>query len=87
MPCIRARSASIWPTLAAAAQFPPYLISPMAFELVPALQRAGVAFRATDIDPLAQRPVIQDVLTLLKALLNPADRISWLALLRAPLKP
>jgi ATP-dependent helicase/nuclease subunit A len=53
--------------------------------LVPALQRAGIAFRATDIDPLAQRAAIQDILALLKALLNPADRIAWLALLRSPL--
>ncbi|HSB97399.1 MAG TPA: UvrD-helicase domain-containing protein, partial [Spongiibacteraceae bacterium] len=53
--------------------------------LVPALQRAGIAFRATDIDPLAQRATIQDILALLKALLNPADRIAWLALLRSPL--
>ncbi len=53
--------------------------------LVPALQRAGIVFRATDIDPLAQRTTIQDILSLLKALLNPADRIAWLALLRSPL--
>jgi ATP-dependent exoDNAse (exonuclease V) beta subunit len=54
-------------------------------EIVPALTRAGIAFRATDIDPLAQRATIQDILALLKALLNPADRIAWLALLRSPL--
>ena len=53
--------------------------------IVPALQRAGIAWRATDIDPLAQRAAILDLLALLKALLNPADRISWLALLRSPL--
>lgn len=53
--------------------------------IVPALQRAGIEFRATDIDPLAQRATIQDILALLKALLNPADRIAWLALLRSPL--
>jgi len=53
--------------------------------IVPALQRAGIRWRATDIDPLARRAAIQDALALLKALLNPADRISWLALLRSPL--
>ena len=53
--------------------------------IVPALQRAGIAFRATDIDPLAQRAHVRDLLVLLKALLNPADRIAWLALLRSPL--
>jgi ATP-dependent helicase/nuclease subunit A len=53
--------------------------------IVPALQRAGIAFRATDIDPLMQRAHVQDLLALLKALLNPADRIAWLAVLRSPL--
>ncbi|MFT3931281.1 MAG: UvrD-helicase domain-containing protein [Spongiibacteraceae bacterium] len=53
--------------------------------IVPALQRAGIAFRATDIDPLVQRAHVQDLLALLKALLNPADRVAWLALLRSPL--
>lgn len=53
--------------------------------IVPALQRARIAFRATDIDPLTQRAHVQDLLALLKALLNPADRIAWLALLRSPL--
>ena len=58
---------------------------PHLYAIVPALQRAGIAFRATDIDPLAQRAHVQDLLALLKALLNPADRIAWLALLRSPL--
>ncbi|HEY3698316.1 MAG TPA: UvrD-helicase domain-containing protein, partial [Spongiibacteraceae bacterium] len=58
---------------------------PHLYAIVPALQRAGILFRATDIDPLAQRAHVQDALILLKALLNPADRIAWLALLRAPL--
>lgn len=53
--------------------------------IVPALARAGIRWRAADIDPLAQRAAVQDLLALLKALLNPADRISWLALLRSPL--
>ena len=53
--------------------------------IVPALQRADIAFRATDIDPLAQRAHVRDLLVLFKALMNPADRIAWLALLRSPL--
>lgn len=53
--------------------------------IVPALQRANIAFRATDIDPLAQRAHVQDLLTLLRVLLDGVDPISLLALLRSPL--
>ncbi len=53
--------------------------------IVPALAAAGIDWRATEIDPLQQRAPIRDLLALLKALTNPADRISWLALLRSPL--
>jgi len=52
--------------------------------IVPALQRAGLRFRAVDIEPLGARPPIQDLLALTRALLHPADRIAWLAVLRAP---
>ena len=52
--------------------------------IVPALKAANISFRAVDIDPLKERPVVQDLLTLTRALLHPADRIAWLALLRAP---
>ncbi|MDH3998277.1 MAG: UvrD-helicase domain-containing protein [Desulfuromonadales bacterium] len=44
----------------------------------------GVRFQAQEIDALAERPVVQDLLTLTRALLHPGDRIAWLALLRAP---
>ncbi len=54
-------------------------------QIVPALAEAGIDWRATDIDPLQQRRPIRDLLMLLKALTNPADRVSWLALLRSPL--
>lgn len=53
--------------------------------LIPALDRADIAWRASDIDPLGHRAAVQDLLSLCRALLNPADRISWLALLRSPL--
>lgn len=53
--------------------------------ILPALDRAGIPWQASDIDPLARRAAVQDLLSLCRALLNPADRISWLALLRSPL--
>jgi ATP-dependent exoDNAse (exonuclease V) beta subunit len=52
--------------------------------ILPALKAANLTFRALDIEPLATRPVIQDLLALTRALLHPADRIAWLAILRAP---
>ena len=52
--------------------------------LVNALKRAGLAYQAQDIDPLSDRPVVQDLLSLARALQHPADRVAWLAVLRAP---
>jgi ATP-dependent exoDNAse (exonuclease V) beta subunit len=51
--------------------------------IVPALKSAGIRFQAVDIDPLKNRPVVQDLLALTRALLHPADGIAWLSLLRA----
>ncbi|MFQ5658822.1 MAG: UvrD-helicase domain-containing protein [Gammaproteobacteria bacterium] len=52
--------------------------------IIPCLQRAGMRFRAVDIEELGQRTVIQDLLALGFALNHFADRIAWLAVLRAP---
>ncbi len=41
-------------------------------------------FKAIDIDPLGERPEVLDALALTRALLHPADRIAWLAVLHAP---
>ncbi len=48
------------------------------------LEAKGLAVHAVEIDPLDEHPVVQDLLGLTRALLHPADRIAWLALLRAP---
>ncbi len=53
-------------------------------EIIPELKRAGLRIKALDVEPLAKRPVIIDLMALTRALLHPADRISWLAILRAP---
>jgi ATP-dependent helicase/nuclease subunit A len=53
-------------------------------KIIPALKKAKIPYRAIDIDPLASRQHIQDLLSLTCALLHPADRIAWLAVLRSP---
>ncbi|OGT65938.1 MAG: hypothetical protein A3I13_02555 [Gammaproteobacteria bacterium RIFCSPLOWO2_02_FULL_47_50] len=53
-------------------------------EIVPKFKADGLRFRAVEIEPLGQRPAIQDLLALTVALNNFADRIAWLAILRAP---
>jgi len=52
--------------------------------IMQALDEAGIAFRAVDILPLSERPEIRLLRALMRALLHPADRESWAALLRAP---
>ena len=53
-------------------------------EIVPQLKAAGIAFRAIEIEGLAHRPVVQDLLALTRAFSHPADRTAWLSVLRAP---
>lgn len=52
--------------------------------IIPALKAANLSYNAVELETLNESIVIQDLLALTKALLNPADRISWLAILRAP---
>lgn len=52
--------------------------------LLPRLRAAGIPWRATDIDPLATRPVVQDLLSLATAMADGGDRLAWFAVLRAP---
>ena len=53
-------------------------------QIAPRLKDAGLRFQAIEIEQLGHRPVVQDLLALTRALVHPADRIAWLALLRAP---
>jgi len=53
-------------------------------EILPALDEAGARYSGIDIKRLDWDPVVQDLLTLTRALSRPADRVAWLGLLRAP---
>jgi len=53
-------------------------------EILAALQQAGHRWQANEIDPLNNRMPVIDLMSLTRALLSPADRIAWLAVLRAP---
>lgn len=53
-------------------------------EILPALRNHQLDWQATDIDPLSSAMPVIDLVSLTRALLNPADRIAWLSILRAP---
>jgi ATP-dependent exoDNAse (exonuclease V) beta subunit len=53
-------------------------------EILPALRSAGIAFAAVDLDRMADRQIILDLVSLTHALIQPDDRLAWLALLRTP---
>ncbi|MFC7781755.1 UvrD-helicase domain-containing protein [Legionella taurinensis] len=53
-------------------------------EIVSLLSRKNIPFQGVEIQQLTALPHIQDIASLTKALLYPADRIAWLALLRSP---
>lgn len=53
-------------------------------ELKQVRNTASIPFRAVNIESLDERPEILDLFALTRALLHPADRVAWLAILRAP---
>jgi ATP-dependent helicase/nuclease subunit A len=52
--------------------------------IAPGLKAAGQRFQAVEIERLIERPVIQDLMALTRAISHPADRTAWMASLRAP---
>lgn len=53
-------------------------------DIIPQLKQFNIPFQAVEIDALAHLPFIQDLYSLASALNHFADRIAWLAVLRAP---
>ncbi|MFV1983607.1 MAG: UvrD-helicase domain-containing protein [Thiohalomonadales bacterium] len=53
-------------------------------EIISLLNKKMIPYQAVEINVLNTQPVVQDLLSLTKSMLHLADRISWLALLRAP---
>jgi ATP-dependent exoDNAse (exonuclease V) beta subunit len=52
--------------------------------IMPELKKANISFQAVEIEQLVFSEAVLDLLALTKALSHPADRIAWLAILRAP---
>ncbi len=55
-----------------------------AVPLMEALKDAAIRYRAVELEQLAQRQAVQDLVSLTRCLLYPADRVAWLSVLRAP---
>ena len=52
--------------------------------ILAALRKAEIRYQAVDIDPLGEQQHVLDLLSLTRALTHLADRVAWLACLRAP---
>lgn len=52
--------------------------------IIPTLKQANLPYQAVELETLSENAVIKDLFTLTRALLNLADQIAWLALLRTP---
>ena len=52
--------------------------------IIPELNANNLNWLSTDIDRMGSIQLVEDLISLTKALLNPYDRLSWLAILRAP---
>ncbi|RLA16930.1 MAG: DNA helicase UvrD [Gammaproteobacteria bacterium] len=52
--------------------------------ILPLLRARGIRFQAVELQTLAQSDAVLDLLSITRALLHPADRVGWMALLLGP---
>lgn len=52
--------------------------------ILPALQKAGIDYNGVQLELLSERPVVQDLMALTRALLHLGNTIAWLSILRMP---
>ncbi|MCA1795962.1 MAG: UvrD-helicase domain-containing protein [Desulfuromonadaceae bacterium] len=52
--------------------------------IIPLLQRDEIEYQAQDIEPLKDDMLVRDAVSVLKTLIHPADKLSWMSVLRAP---
>lgn len=53
-------------------------------EIIASLRKANIKYQAHELESLGDCVVVRDLFALTRALFHPADRIAWLATLRAP---
>jgi len=53
-------------------------------DIIALLDQHHISYRAVELTNLSEHPLVQDLFSLTRALFHPADRIAWLAVLRAP---
>ncbi len=52
--------------------------------LVQNLIKESIPFHAKELVPLTMRPIVSDLVQLVRALMHPGDRLAWLSVLRSP---
>lgn len=52
--------------------------------IIEALQQRSIAYVAEEFEELAEKQSVLDILTLLRVLIHPQDKVAWIALLKSP---
>ncbi|AGF48160.1 UvrD/Rep helicase family protein [Candidatus Kinetoplastibacterium oncopeltii TCC290E] len=52
--------------------------------IIKVLSKNNIPFRAIEITSLSEKPMISDLIQILRALIHPGDRLAWFSVLRSP---